>query len=117
MLVIENKRIQPVNFEWVDGKKKVELQLTQMSVSDRLKLSDMHTSIIENKELEEAEQRSHFLTSRIMCSVKDLKGNHFFTDSVEKVNELLTGDVLFQLSAEVTKLNPINTDSIDDAKK
>lgn len=117
MFTIENKKSQPVDFNWLENGKTKKLQVTQMTVADRLKMSDLHGKIIENKKLSEDEQGSLFLTSRVMCSIKDSKGKYFFNKSVQETHDLLTGDVLFQLSAEVAKLNPVQTETIAEAKK
>ena len=117
MFTIENKKVKPVEFNWVEDGKTKKLQITQMTVADRLKMSAMHGKILENKKLKEDEQGSLFLTSRVMCSIKDAKGNYFFTKSVQETHDLLSGDVLFQLSAEVAAINPSQTETIAEAKK
>jgi hypothetical protein len=117
MLIIENKKLQPIPFNWVENGVTTPLRITQMTVADRIKMSELHGKIIKNKALTDDQRGSLFLTSRVMCSIKDEEGNYFFTKDTQETHDLLSGEVLFQLSAEVSSINPIQTDTIADAKK
>ena len=117
MLTIENKKREPVVFNWVDDNETIQLQITQMTVADRLKLSTIHGELIDMKDIDDDTRGALFLTSRVMCSVKTLDNKYFFTDDVKALHDKLSGEVLYQLSAEIGDLNPIDTSSIDDAKK
>ena len=102
---------------WEEEEKSTKLMITQMTVADNIKLANIHDGILKNDKITEDQRNPLFLTSRVACSIKTMKGDYFFTQQLEEINELLSGDVIQQLYSEVMKLNPVSTESIKDAKK
>ena len=120
MFTIDNSKKEPVLFNWVDGKKKLKLQIVQMSIGDRIKLDKCFAEIFkltDDKKLSEDEQNVLFMTARIVTAVKTEKGEYFFKKSLEETVKVLGGNTIYQLTQEVMKLNQLQAKSLDEAKK
>lgn len=116
MLVINNTKKEPVVFEWVENEEKQLLQITQMTVRDRMKLNEIHAELL-SADLGTDELNEQYAAARLICSIKKENGDHFFEVSPKELLEVVTGDVLLTLVYQVSLLNPVQTGTLDDAKK
>ena len=119
MLNIVNNTAPSVlfNFE-VDGEVN-KLQITRFTVSDQFKLIELQSQFVEQgKKLKVSpEITSKLMISRIMVSVKTLDGKYFFTQSIDEVLELLSGEAAMAITAECDKLNPFIKGDLEERKK
>lgn len=116
MLVINNTKKEPVVFEWKENDSTELLQITQMTVGDRIKLNEIHAKLLDGK-LKDNELNERYAAARLICSIKNEAGEYFFEDSPEKVLQKVSGDVLFTLLHQLSLLNPVQTGTLEDAKK
>lgn len=100
-------------FQIEDSEGVTSLFFTQNTISDSLRLARIQNKVLANDKLSEDEASEGLSLARIVCTVKNEKGEYHWNENIEELYGVFSGDMFFAMLTKCAEVNPSPLEGID----